>query len=254
MPDLAALPGDQPDYYDWPCRQTGRDGPGTDEVLICEDPDPPAEPNATILIAGGSHAGMWTPAFRQLAAQHNWEILVADKSGCQLATPVPWQAESCVGWNENFVAAAVDRDPDLVFTIASTTIGNSGVEHLPEEFVEKWREIGEAGLPVVAVRGTARMPALAPECLERTEFALQECGRERGSVFEADPPWQGRDLPDSAATIDLLDRVCGPQWCLPVVGNVVVYRDHSHLSTRYAVSLAPMLDDGLREAAPYLYP
>lgn len=254
LPDLTLLPEDEPDYYDWPCRQEQRDGPGTDEVLVCDDPDPPENPTATIVIAGGSHAGQWVPTFRILAEQNNWEILIADKSSCQVSTPMDIHLSSCHGWNENLVDALAEHEPDAIFTIGSTTWSADGdAEHLPEEFIEKWAELGEADLRVIAVRDTPRMPSDIPECLANHGFGDPACARERSEVYADDPPWTGQDIPESVDLIDLLDHVCGPEYCDPVVGNVVVYRDQHHLSTMYAESLAPILDDALRESAPYLY-
>ncbi|WP_157210003.1 SGNH hydrolase domain-containing protein [Nocardioides aequoreus] len=43
--------------------------------------------------------------------------------------------------------------------------------------------------------------------------------------------------------IDLTAQICDAAWCYPVVGDVIVYRDGSHLSAEYATMLAPYLGD-----------
>lgn len=39
--------------------------------------------------------------------------------------------------------------------------------------------------------------------------------------------------------IDLTDRLCDTELCCPVVGDVIVYRDHSRLFAEYARALVP---------------
>jgi hypothetical protein len=41
--------------------------------------------------------------------------------------------------------------------------------------------------------------------------------------------------------IDLTDRFCDATTCYPVVGDMIVYRDYSHLSGEYATALVPYL-------------
>lgn len=44
----------------------------------------------------------------------------------------------------------------------------------------------------------------------------------------------------SAATADWF---CPFEWCSPVIGNIVVYRDRDHMTNAYARSLAPLLGE-----------
>ena len=48
------------------------------------------------------------------------------------------------------------------------------------------------------------------------------------------------------------DFFCPNNTCLPVIGNVVVYRDKHHMTKGYALSLAPALEEKLVEAARHL--
>src|SRR5699024_7332547 len=82
LPALEDLANEDPDYYSWDCRQPPGDDPGTDEVTVCEDPTEPENPEFTVVLAGGSHAGQWHHAWRALAEEYNWELKIVDKSGC----------------------------------------------------------------------------------------------------------------------------------------------------------------------------
>ena len=51
-------------------------------------------------------------------------------------------------------------------------------------------------------------------------------------------------------TVDLGDLFCDDATCYPVVGDVVVYRDYSHLSTEYSTLLVPYLLERYEAPAP----
>jgi hypothetical protein len=55
-----------------------------------------------------------------------------------------------------------------------------------------------------------------------------------------------------AAVIDLTRQFCGPRWCYPVVGGVLVHKDRDHLGQLFASTLGPILLRKVREVlAPY---
>lgn len=66
------------------------------------------------------------------------------------------------------------------------------------------------------------------------------------------PLLERTDLPESFVAIDLSGSLCGPERCEPVVGNVTVYRDGSHLTATYAQTLTRALRAALAEQAPWL--
>jgi hypothetical protein len=48
--------------------------------------------------------------------------------------------------------------------------------------------------------------------------------------------------------IDMTDAICPTARCAPVIGNVLVYRQGSHLTATYVESLAPRLGEELASA------
>jgi hypothetical protein len=55
--------------------------------------------------------------------------------------------------------------------------------------------------------------------------------------------------------VDLSHLVCRTtdDRCPAVIGNVLVYRDASHMTNTYIVSMVPMLEDALRRQAEWLF-
>ena len=49
--------------------------------------------------------------------------------------------------------------------------------------------------------------------------------------------------------IDMNPYICMPPTCLPIVGNIIVWRDQQHLSNTYSRSLAPFLQAKLLATA-----
>src|SRR5699024_9568885 len=64
------------------CEQKMGENPGTDDIKVCADLQAPDNPTATIVLAGGSHAGHLEGAFKALARKYDWEVLVVLKAGC----------------------------------------------------------------------------------------------------------------------------------------------------------------------------
>jgi hypothetical protein len=73
-------------------------------------------------------------------------------------------------------------------------------------------------------------------------------GRKEGIVRSAAPAQRGA-AGDGVHLIDLNDYICPTARCAPVIGDVMVYRQGSHLTNTYARTLAPELT---RQLAKYL--
>lgn len=263
IPSLQVAPQDQPDYYDWPCRQPPS---GSGEVTVCDDPvHPEGSPGwrdrPVVFVTGGSHSGQWVPTFRALAQRHGWRVLVAEMSGCQLTTnrgqyPTPRDVEvskGCQDWNEGIVDVIDDLAPDVVFTLATTSLGKP--ESTPLGFIDQWEAIEARGIKIVGIRDSPRRVQPVPECLAAAQDPA-ECtvNRRTGDYGLLDPsPFTKLTPGPKIGYIDLSQWYCPGTTCPAVIGNVLVYRDASHLSSAYARSMADPLDTALRRVAPQLY-
>jgi hypothetical protein len=47
--------------------------------------------------------------------------------------------------------------------------------------------------------------------------------------------------------LDLTELFCPDGFCAPVIGNVLVYHDNSHITVAYARTLAPFLGEAILE-------
>ena len=256
MPSLAPLPdfdaayGDRPAIYGQGCVQSSSDAPGAGEVTVCDVDDYGGR--KTVVLTGGSHAVQWYPAVRRIAEDQGWHLLVIEKNGCRLTTNSRHPA--CVIWNESAVDVIASYSPDLVLTVGSVTSAREDVQdRIVPDTVAVWQQLAERGIPVVGIRDTPRPPFAVPACLQESGGDVEQCSVPRAGVFADDLFAEAENLPASFELVDLSDAICGPEACAPVVGNVVVYRDASHLTASYVRTLTPMLEAAMRAARSDLF-
>ncbi|MFD6445129.1 acyltransferase family protein [Promicromonospora sp. NPDC060204] len=252
QPDPAVAKHDLPPTdHDPRCIQEHGNGPGFDEVRVCTLHDP-AHPVRTVLVAGGSHTYQWAPALTELGEQNGWRVLLAGKGQCRVRLDaVP--TDDCARWSANLLAEAVELDPDAVFVTGTHTYEDAPEVVLPAE-VAAWQQLDAAGIPVVTIRDNPRFEWSPPNCVSSHGRDAARCVLDRSEVFaDRNPVPAYPGMPASAAHVDLSDLICEPESCPPVIGNVLVYRDGSHLSATYVGTLTSALGDAVRREAPWLY-
>ena len=213
---------------------------------VCRYGDP--ESAVRVAVVGGSHSGHWIPTFRVLAERHGWEIITMIKSSCRLTTEAVLTDQGkpypqCSAWNDAVIELLVDDPPTFVFAVG--TRGKGSAEHVPDGNVEQWLKLEQAAIPVIAVRDTPWMSFEVAECVERHGPDADRCKRSRASLLAAENPALTAAIPANVRYIDLNRYICPADDCLPVIGNVQVYRDRHHLSATYARTLADPLDQAL---------
>lgn len=254
FPTVADVGSYGPDYNKRNCSQKLGQNPGTDEVLVCEDEDAPENPSATIVLAGGSHAGHLEAAFKNLGRAYGWEVLVVIKSSCVFGWEEHPDQSVCGQWNENFVEWLNVRDVDLVVTPGTRL---DSPEYILDAAPEWWQKISETGTELLVVRGTPRGSVNIPECLA-DGGSSQECGPSK-ERFAEENPLLFLDLPDNIYQVDVTKYVC-PQIdndsvpnCDAIVGNMIVWFDSHHLSKPFSHSLAVGFEEEMKPLLPRLF-
>lgn len=210
---------------------------------LCEHGDP--EGAQTIALVGASRVAQYFPAFERAASDNGWRLLVFSKSSCQF-TSDPGAEEKggepdpeCADWNDWALGQLEEQRPDLV--VALSDRAHTADERTYPGFVDQWRKLDQWGVPVLALRDLPRFPEPVPECVAR--LGAGAC------VFDVEPSHDDTDptadldsVPDNVTFADLTPYVCPDGECPAAIGNVLVYRDTSHLTNTYAATLAPVVE------------
>ncbi|WP_286308775.1 acyltransferase family protein [Agromyces mangrovi Wang et al. 2018] len=228
----------------------------TGELTLCTVGS--TEPTRHLLAIGDSHNNTLIGVYERIADEYGWSIDVAGHSGCYLTTapqfkPSERSSQNCRTW----VGAAMDHiaesDYDAVIVTHSRGARLDGVARADalsvrvDGLLEAW-SVRDRDVPVIAIQDNPLFSRSIIECVAAHGLdAAAECTRPRAEALP-DGGLAGAAAADpNAHLIDLVDYMCGPETCSPVVGNVIVTRDGRHLTATFAHTLTPYLGPRLRE-------
>lgn len=228
--------GDVPDSYGRKCQT--RDG--SSKVTWCKHGD--AKSSRRVVLAGDSLILQYAEAFDAIGRARGWLIETATKSACPFSVD-PEHREDCKQFNQNVLAALRERPPEVVFT-------NQHGTSTPEYLLPYWTELTQLGIKVVAIGANPRPPPEQSvyQCLleNKTDYTKCAFSRQEGlerSALSAQKAAAAKLT--GAHVIDLTDYICPKKRCAPVIGNVLVFRQGSHITNSYAKSLAPIIAEKL---------
>lgn len=204
----------------------------------------PAAPGGpTVVVVGDSHSEQFMGALIPVAEREGWTLVSVLYGGCSFGTV----GHPCREWNEQVLDYVLDLAPDAVFTVATTAEVDGPGETVVVGLQEATDALAAAGIVLVGVRDNPRFSTDMFVCAERNGADADSCRRELVSVAAASNPAADLRLADGSVLVDLSHAVCPQGWCTPVVGNVHVFLDDNHLTADYARSLAPFLEEELRQ-------
>ncbi|QRN78773.1 MAG: hypothetical protein JK586_09995 [Nocardiopsis sp. BM-2018] len=218
------------------------------ELVSCEFG--PEDAERTIVLAGSSHAIHWMEGLREVTENNGWRLVTLTKDICQFSTAVAMNRDEvyteCEEWKPQQMERIIELEPDAVFTTSTRSVAQPEEEYVPEGYVDRWREMDELGIEVIAVRDTPRFDFLAPDCVDRNGPA--GCTVDIGyGLADSSPVLEIEDLPGNVHHIDLNDDLCSDGICSAVIGNQLGYYDNSHFTYSFSRSLAGLLEREFRE-------
>jgi peptidoglycan/LPS O-acetylase OafA/YrhL len=253
VPDPLQATEDVPDLYAEGCQQSFEAA----EVLACEYGDPRAE--ITVAVVGDSKIAQWLPAVQLIAEQSGWHVVTYTKSQCSFTAATidangrPYT--SCVVWNEQVLNRLLTDPPELLLTSqrkaqAYAADGELSVDAMVAGLRSHWSAITAAGTTIAVIADTPGPPAPVYECVEANRTRLTVCGFERERYETSAAPTQRLAAAGQTNVylIDLFDAICPGEQCVPVIGNVLIYRQGSHITATYVETLAPQLAAALSRA------
>lgn len=214
----------------------------------------------SIAIVGNSHAIHYLPPILALAQKNHWRVTTYLANKC-FPTTVPLELskrlrENCLAWGKWVMADTKAGGYDLVITSNRQGAAPLGVDRDKSyplwrkgysHYVNDWLD---AGTRVLVIRDNpypGNTHTTVPDCVARHQHDLAACSAPRDAWLRPDPLADAAMAADSprAQVADLTRMFC-TSVCPSVIGNVLVYRDESHLTATYSRTLAPYL-------APYVH-
>jgi peptidoglycan/LPS O-acetylase OafA/YrhL len=216
----------------------------------------------TVVLFGDSHAGAWFPALRAVAEQRGWKLVVVTKSSCSAASVRVFQPklnrpfDECVSWRESAWGYIGSLHPAMVVLTSAAAGGNLAdrVADPDAAWTAGWARsadlLAHSGARLYLIDDTPYQRGDVPVCLSAHPTNPAACAVDPRDAL---PHVERRGMIDAAlrqrgvTTIDPTPWFCTATACPVIVGNVLVYRDVSHITATYARLLAPLL-------GPYLKP
>jgi len=218
----------------------------------CVFGDPKA--SRTVVLFGDSHAEQWEPAFDRAGKQLHWKVVNWTKSACpaaQLTVVMPLLNRpytECDQWRSATVQRIAALKPNLI--VAGESENAKGVQPIT---AKSWTDATLTTLQALRAIPGARVVFMGdnpvprqhvPECVAAHLDDVRPCQTDVPHAYT----YPDRHLAVNSAVrkagypvVDPQPWVCAPKGCPPIIGNVLLYRDASHLSVEYVEYLTPLI-------------
>jgi len=245
-PELREARESLPEIYDDGCNR----GTGVTDAEGCVygDPDAPR-----IVLFGDSHAAHWFPAVEGFAAAAGYAVEVHTKSSCPAAdidtlrqgSPYP----ECPEWRDAVIERINDSQPVMVL-IAS--FADAELAPDVDDTPAMWdaalgRTLDALDAPTAVLADTPDMLEDPAPCLSANLANAEACGQPRDRAL--DGPAREAEISATAsrgiALLDLNEYLCDDEWCPPIIGNTLVYRDSHHMTAEISADLADVLGEAV---------
>ncbi|MFL6168246.1 MAG: SGNH hydrolase domain-containing protein [Ornithinibacter sp.] len=117
-------------------------------------------------------------------------------------------------------------------------------------YADTLRTITASGTPVLVLRDVPSALGSAPDCVAAHANDVSACVNPQRRAVEPDPLFAAAraDTSGLVSGLDLTDRFCRDGRCHVVVGGLIAYFDHGHLTTAFARTLIPDLTPAIDSA------
>lgn len=231
----------------------------SEEVASCDYGD--VGGTERVVIVGDSHAVHWLPAMKIIAESANWHVSGITKSNCVFtdelighsASGVSRDYNECKIWGDKVLQRLLRERPDLVILSHSAMHvlpgGRSGEdgEAIARGILRHASVLHEAGITVAAIVHTPWQHQDVPRCMALSNATVDLCSAPEDTAVHRGTITPVLAMDPSIGAIDMLPYFCQAGTCPVVIGGVLVYRDRHHLTATYAKTLAPILEQRIRE-------
>jgi peptidoglycan/LPS O-acetylase OafA/YrhL len=211
----------------------------------------------SILIVGDSKVVQWETALSDLGKREHFKLLQITKSACTFADVNNGGTDqtACRAWGKATRDKILELKPNLVIESGRHSValpeGKTGKSQMTQAAMVEgraslWRSITAAGIPMITLLDNPE-PAVESvyECVAEHPKSLNTCSfdKAKGISTSGAPSQLGAAAKVPGVKIlDMTDVICPDKTrCAPVIGNVLVYRQGTHITRTYIDSAEPQL-------------
>jgi hypothetical protein len=217
------------------------------------------EGDRTVVLFGDSHALQWLSALIGPAEEEGWQVVTLTKAAC----PPPWVVSSrkeptaqasCDRWRTKALQWLNDNEPDVAILAGGGRLYNlvddKGERIRDEARTTRWQQglsqtLSElpAATAAIVMADTPYMNPNPATCLKKDASNLAACSTKRVDAIDRTFDQAERQAVEAAGATytDLTRLVCPYSPCPVVVGDVLAYRNHDHITATFAAQLAPSM-------------
>jgi peptidoglycan/LPS O-acetylase OafA/YrhL len=215
----------------------------------------------TVVLFGDSHMQQWQPTFVRAGAYAHWRVVNWTKSGCAAQEVAEWNGQlnepytQCYTWRARTLRRIAQLNPTVV-VVASADVEapNLSPTAYANATVATVRTLQRTtSAKIVYLEDTPYPGYAVPGCVADHLDDVKACNLPLSKAYN-----QARHLAINRALeklghvtlVNPADWICADNECPAVVGNLLVFRDQSHLSVEFSRWLTPMITSLLEELQP----
>lgn len=197
-----------------------------------------------MVLTGDSHAHQWLEAFSNIASKRGYKLLNFTKSSCPMAQHGGYK--ECSEFRTFVYEQITKIKPEIIIT-TSLNYGSS-IESTYTQFLTMLKSNSKN---VVRLVDNPLPPSFIPDCLAKNKDNIQNCTfkREQGIRSPEIQKMENQVAVElGVSTIDPIDLIC-TEICPPVVDNIIVYMDQSHITNTYGKYISEIVEQRVFESA-----
>jgi len=209
-----------------------------------------------LALFGNSHAGPWIPILIDLAEKNNWRVDTYLVSRCYpIGIRVDFglsktYEDNCLSWTKrakeqvirgNYRAVVLSsRSMPMAAEANKNYIKNSSIKSKAYELLLS--DIVSNGSNALVIRDVPEHKSNIPDCVAKNKDYSQ-CGTSRKVALEPDIQFDVAKKMNNPniGNVSVTDTLCDDRTCAAVVGGLIAYFDHGHLTNSFVRTLGPRI-------------
>jgi peptidoglycan/LPS O-acetylase OafA/YrhL len=215
----------------------------------------------TVVLFGDSHMQQWQPGFIQAGAYAHWRVVNWTKSGCAAQEVAEWNGQlnepytQCYAWRAQTLRRIAALKPTVVVVasadVEALSLSPTAYANATVATIRKLQRTTTA--KIVYLEDTPYPGYSMPGCVADHLTDVKACDLPLSKAYSQARHQAVNRALQKLGDVTLVNParwICADSKCPAVVGNLLVFRDQSHLSVEFSRWLAPMITSLLEELQP----